>query len=113
MFLLDYLYSLPENTTGIDDIAVQTLTIVPGFTSMILFFMFLVIAIGGISRQKLRTGTADYSSWCLIASLAVFILGLLFSTIQGFIGLDVLIITLSLTIISSVWFFLDRKYTEV
>jgi hypothetical protein len=113
MFFLDYLYALPENTTGIDDIAVQTIGIVPGFVHFILLFMFLVIFIGGISRQKTRLGSADYSAWSVVASISTLILALLFSVIQGFLGLDILIVTLCLCLGSAVWFFLDRRASEV
>ena len=113
MMFLDYLYALPENTTGIDDIVKQSITVVPGFTSMILMFIFLVVFIGGISRQKLRIGSADYSAWCLVASISTLIMALLFSVVQGFMGVDILIVTLSLCLGSAVWFFLDRRASEV
>ena len=113
MIFLDYLYTLPNSTSGIDDIAIQTLTVVPGFVSMILFFVFLLVFIGGITRQKIRIGTADYASWCLIASLSVLIMSLLFSTVQGFIALDTIVLVVSLCILSSVWFFLDKRASEI
>ena len=110
---LDYLYALPNSTSGIDDIAVETLTVVPGFVSMILFFVFVLVFVGGITRQKIRIGTADYASWCLIASLSVLILSLLFTTVQGFVSLYTILLVVSLCILSSVWFFLDRRASEI
>jgi len=110
---LDYLYVLPNSTEGIDNIAIQTFDLFPGFGALLLFFIFLLIFIGGISRQTLRTGTADYSAWAVIASISTLIPTLLLSVTSGFIQLDWLIIVVSVNIISATWFFLDRKITEV
>ena len=114
MIFLDYLYALPNSTAGPDAI-VQQMTqgsfgwIVP----LILFFVFLVVFLGGISRQKVRTGKADYSAWAIIASISTLLPALLFSVQLGFIRLDWLIIVISLNILSAIWFFIDRKASEV
>ena len=113
MFFLDYLYSLPNSTEGIDEIITQTVEVFPGFTPMKLFFIFLVVFIGGITRQKLKTGTADYPAWAVVASLATLLPALLFSVSSGFIRLDWLVIVLTLNISSAIWFFLDRKPSEI
>jgi len=94
-----YLYDLPNKTTGIDDIVIQTTNIFPAFTPLILFFVFLVVFIGGITRQKIRTGTADYSAWAIVASIATLLPALLFSVSAGFIRLDWLVIVVSLNIL--------------
>ena len=108
-----YLYDLPNNTSGMDQILVDTVTAVPSFAPLLLVFVFFVVFLGGIGRQKLRTGTADYSMWCVIASLSTFMITLIMSTISGIIRLDVLVIVTAVTIMSGVWFFLDRKPQEV
>ena len=113
MFFLDYLYTLPNSTEGIDGIVIQTIEVFPGFTPGILFFVFFVVFLGGIIRQKSRIGTADYSAWAVIASLAILLPALLFSVSSGFIRLDWLIIVLSLNILSAIWFFLDTKQSEI
>jgi len=110
---LEYLYNLPNATEGADAIVIQLLDSFPWMVSLILFFVFLVVFLGGITRQKIRTGTADYSAWCIIASIATLLPALLFSITAGFIQLDWLIIVVTLNILSAIWFFLDRKYTEV
>ena len=114
MIFLDYLYALPNATEGADAIVSQMTTgsfywIVP----MILFFTFCIVFIGGITRQKIRTGTADYPAWAIIASMATLLPALLFSVSAGFIRLDWLVIVVILNICSAMWFFLDRKITEV
>jgi len=108
-----YLYELPNATSGLDAIMVQTLNIFPALTPLILLFVFLVVFLGGITRQKLRSGTSDYPAWAMVASLATLIPALLFSVQAGFIRLDWLVIVITLNILSSIWFFFDRKYTEV
>ena len=114
MIFLDYLYILPNSTEGIDAIVNQMTTgsfywIVP----MILFFTFCIVFIGGITRQRIRTGTADYSAWAIIASMATLLPALLFSVQAGFIRLDWLVMVVTLNIASAFWFFLDKKVTEV
>jgi len=110
---MGYLYELPNATTGVDTILSQTTTSFPGFVPLILFFIFAVVFIGGITRQKIRTGTADYSAWAIIASMATLLPALLFSVSAGFIRLDWLVIVVSLTVLSAIWFFLDRRSSEV
>jgi len=109
-----YLYELPNSTSGLDSIVLQMTSgsfgwIVP----VMLFFVFILVFIGGITRQKIKTGSADYSGWAILASMATLLPALLFSVTAGFIRLDWLIIVVILNIGSAVWFFLDRKITEV
>lgn len=113
MIFLDYLYNLPNSTKGIDDIIIETTSAFPQLVSMLLFFVFLIIFIGGITNQKLRTGTADYPVWSLIASISILFLALLFSVSVGFMQLDLLIIVVTLNIFSALWFFLDKKPSEI
>lgn len=113
MIFLDYLYTLPNATGGADAIVIQTMNAFPALTPMLLFFVFGVVFLGGITRQKIKNGTADYSAWAIIASIATLLPALLFSVTAGFIRLDWLIIVVTLNILSAMWFFLDRKYTEV
>ena len=89
---MSYLYDLPNSTAGIDAIAIQTFASFPWMTPLILVFVFFTVFLGGITRQKLRTGTADYPAWSVIASLSILIISLLFSVTAGFIRLDWLII---------------------
>lgn len=108
-----YLYELPNATTGIDAIASQTLSSFPFITPLLLLFVYMVIFLGGSTRQKIRTGTADYSAWSILGAISIFIIALLFSVSSGFIRLDWLVIVVSITVLSAIWFFLDRKASEV
>jgi len=108
-----YLYNLPNATTGFDDIAVQTVTAVSAFTPLLLVFVFFVVFLGGISRQKARNGTADYPMWSVVASLSTFMVALILTLYEGLIRLDWLVIITVVTIFSAIWLFLDRKTSEV
>lgn len=110
--IFDYLYTLPNATTGVDDILVQTQDAIPSFVPLLLFFVFLVVFLGGIVRQKSRTGTADYPIWALMGCLSVFFVTLLMSVIQGLIDIALLGIVIFLTIFCAVWFLLDRRPQE-
>lgn len=113
MMFLDYLYSLPNATTGLDDIAVQTATALPEFTPLLMVFVFFVVFLGGISRQKARSGFADYPMWSVVASISVFIIALLLTLVEGLIHIDWLVIITVITIFSGIWLFLDRKSSEI
>ena len=104
---------MPNATTGIDNIAIQTATAVPSLMPLILLFVFFVIFLGGIARQRTRIGTADYPMWATIASLVTLVVALLMGVIEGLIRLDWLVIVVVITIFSGVWLFLDRRQSEV
>ena len=111
---MTYLYELPNETSGIDAIMLQMTSgsfsfIVP----MFLFFTFIVVFIGGITRQKTRTGTSDYSAWAVISSMATLLVALLFSVTSGFISVYLLATIITITIGSGIWFFFDRKGSEL
>ena len=110
---LDYLYALPNSTEGLDAIAVQTVTAVPAFIPSLMLFVFFVIFLGGISRQKARTGTADYPMWAVVGSLSTYLVTLILTLYEGLIRLDWLVIITVITIFSGIWLFLDRKTSEV
>jgi hypothetical protein len=107
------LYELPNATSGIDAVLVQTVTAVPSVIPLFLIFIYFTIWLGGAARQKARTGSADFPMWSLIGSMAALMVALIMSTISGIIHLDYLVITLVVTIFSGVWFFLDKRQSEV
>ena len=106
------LYTL-TNSTGADEILKDTIAQVPVFTPALLFFVFGLVLLGGITRQKARTGTTDLPMWMTIASLSTFLVALMLSLSQGFISLEWLVIVTVITIFSGIWLFLDRRITEV
>lgn len=111
---MTYLYELPNETSGIDAILLQMTQGSFGFiVPMLLFFVWLVIFVGGVTRQKTRVGTSDYPAWSVLASISTLMVALLFSITAGFISLDILVLVVSITIGSGIWFFLDRKASEL
>lgn len=108
-----YLYELPNATSGIDEIAKQTITAVPSLAPMLLVFLWFVVFLGGTIRQNLRTGSADYAAWSVASSLATFMAALVFSISQGFINLDLLVVVTVVTIFSFVWLALDKRGNEM
>lgn len=113
MKFLNYLYTLPNSTEGLDAILVETAEAVPHLTPLLFFFVFFVVFLGGISLQRTRMGTADYPMWSVVASLSVFLLALVMSVSTGLLHLDWLVIVVVVTIFSGVWLFLDRRQSEV
>jgi len=111
--MFNYLYNLPNSTEGMDNILIQTITTIPSFTPLLLVFVFFVVFLGGVGRQKTRVGTADYAMWSTVASLSTFIIAMIMSMVEGIIRLDWLIIVVVITIFSGIWLFLDRKQSEV
>jgi len=110
---MTYLYNLPNETGGLDVMTIQIFESFPFLGGIILLFTFLTVFIGGITRQTIRSGTADYSAWALIASMATLLPALFFSIRQGFIQLDWLIIVIAINLLSAIWFFMDKKPSEV
>jgi hypothetical protein len=107
------LYDLPNATSGADDIIIQVVDVVPSFTPLLLAFVYFIIFLGGIGKQKARTGTSDYAMWSTVAGIGTFLVALMLSTVTGILSLDVLVITLSVTILCGVWLFFDRRQSEV
>ena len=110
--MTDYLYDLPNSTTGLDSIAIQTAATTP-LVPFLLVFVFFIVFLGGIGKQKLRGGTADYPMWSVVASLATFLVAILMTVVEGLIRIDWLVIIIVITIFSGVWLFLDKRSGEV
>ena len=109
-----YLYNLPNNSTSIDRILIDTFAEATFLSPLLLLFTFFVVFLGGIARQKISTtGGADYAMWSVVASLSTLMIALIMSMSVGFIRLDWLVITVVITIFSGVWLFLDRRQGEL
>lgn len=113
MLFLDYLYNVPNATSGLDEILVETATEISILVPLLLFFVYFVVFLGGVSLQSARIGKADYPMWSVVASLSITILSLIISIIEGLMRLDWLVIVVVVTIFSAVWLFLDRQQGEV
>lgn len=110
---MTYIYTIPNNSTGLDRIIIDIAAQVPILIPMFMLFTFFLVFLGGISRQKAKTINPDYPMWAVIASICVFLEALFLSVNTGIIKLDWLVIVTVLTIFSGVWFFLDRRTSEL
>jgi len=108
-----YLYEVPNITSGIDDILVGTVTAVPSFMPLFLFFIFGVVWVGGILSQYKRSGISDVPFWSVTASVIVFIISLILTLRQGLIQVEVLSVVTIITILTGFWFFIDRNKNEI
>ena len=105
-------YTFPNLTEGMDNAIIDTVSAVPSFIPMFLFFVFGVIFIGGSVSQKRRLGTADFPMWATISSLATFMITLPLTLTTGIISLPTLAIVITITIVSGLWLFLSRGRFE-
>lgn len=107
------LYDMPNFSQGIDTGLVGLSSEVPIFFPMFLFFIWIVIFLGGANAQKRRTGSSDIPMWATLSSLSTLMitLGLTFTT--GMINMLTLIIVVVVTIISGAWLFLDKRNNEI
>lgn len=109
---MSYLYNFPNATTGIDDALVQTASEVNVFVPMVLVFIFAVVFIGGITTQRRTTGRGDAPMWALLGSVTTLLLALVMTLVQGLIQVQVLAIVGAVTILSGLWFFMDKNRYE-
>lgn len=107
------LYTLPNSTSGMDAILVDTVEAVPSLAPMILAFVFFVVFLGGMARQRARTGENDFWMWGTVASLATFMIATIMSLTSGLIQLTWLVITLVITIGFGVGLFLSKRSSEI
>lgn len=106
------LYNIPNKTTGIDDILIELVGEVPSFMPSLLFFVFMVVFLGGSVSQKKRTGSADTPMWAVIASLSTLMVTLPLTITAGVINPITLSILVVITIASGFWFFMSRSRSE-
>ena len=107
------IYTQPNLSSGIDDVVADIAGTVPIFTPMFLLFIFGTILIGGLINQKRRMGGADFPMWSTIASLSTLMIALPLTLTTGLIDLPVLAIVVVITILSGLWFFMDKNKNEV
>jgi hypothetical protein len=102
---LDYLFTFPNSTGGLDGILTGTAdTLVP----LLLVFVFFTVWLGGRWRDSARMGTADYSFWGIIACVCTLLISLALTVKEGLISGTTLGVVVAITILMSVWYFLDR-----
>ncbi len=106
------LYNIPNKTTGIDTTLIEVMEEVPSFIPALLFFVFMVVFLGGATSQRKRTGSADTPMWAVIASMSTLMITLPLTLTIGLVDLLTLSIVVVITIVSAFWFFMSRSRTE-
>jgi len=105
------IYNLTNATTP-DGILIGTATSVPAFPVMLLVFTWFFVFLGGSQKQSSRYGYADIPQWAVLASMSTMLLSLIMTITAGMIGLPILVITVAMTILTGVWFFMSRGRLE-
>lgn len=111
--MTNYIYTMPNATTGWDDILVQTSTAVGFFIPLFLVFIWLFVFLLGFRSQRNREGNADAPFWAILASISTLMVSLLMTTRAGMINLYTLGAVVAVTIISALWFFFTKGRNEV
>ena len=106
------LYNLPNGTTGIDTTLIEVMDTVPSFIPAFLFFIFMVVFLGGSSAQRRRTGRSDTPMWATLAGLSTLMVALPLTLSTGLVSTITLSILVVVTIASGFWFFLSRSRGE-
>ena len=109
--MVNYTFSYPTGVTP-DDVLISTATAVPVFPMMILAFTWVMIFFSGLQKQSARQGYADVPQWSVLASLATLLLSLVMTIREGLVTLPILMVVVSVTILTGVWFFLSRGRFE-
>ena len=105
------IYNYPNATTP-DGILIQLFTEVPTLGPSMLFFVWVMVFLGGLVRQNLRNTYADAPQWAVLASLSTLLLSLVLTVISGYINLPTLVVVISVTVLSGIWFFMTRGRFE-
>ncbi len=106
------LYNMPNGTTGIDTTLIEVMEEVPAFIPSLLFFIFMVVFLGGTSAQRKRSGSADTPMWATISGMSTLMVALPLTLTAGLIDTVTLSILVVITIASGFWFFLSRSRSE-
>ena len=109
---MTYIYNIPNATTGVDDILVQTSSSMPSLVPLFLTFVWLFIFLGGFVRQRNKDGYADASQWAILSSLTTLVVALLFTTINNLINIATLSIVVGITILTGIWYFFSKGRNE-
>jgi len=106
------LYEIPNGTAGIDTALIEVMETVPSFIPALLFFVFMVVFLGGSSAQRKRTGSADTPMWLTMAGISTLMIALPLTITAGLVDLVTLSILVVVTIASGFWFFLSKRRGE-
>ncbi len=107
------LYTIPNMSSGFDNVLVDFGSTLPIFVPMFLIFVFGIVFLGGFISQKRRSGFADVPMWATMASLSTLMIALPMTLVAGIIDIKYLSIVITLTIMSGFWLFSSRSRNEI
>lgn len=107
------LYNAPNLSAGLDEAIIGTVQAIPIFTPMLLFFVWGVVFLGGMTAQKRTTGSGDMPMWMTIAMISTLFISLSMTLASGLIQIQTISIVAIITIFSGLWLFMDRNRREV
>lgn len=96
---------------GLDKILINISQQVPSLFPMLLFFEFMVIAIGGAFANQRRVGYTNISMWCAISGLVTTTSAFILFLVNGIITITTLSVTCAFTIAFVMWFFFTGDET--
>lgn len=96
------------NETSIDRIMINIAQNVSILFPMLLFFEFMVIALGGTFANQRRVGYSNISMWFAIAGLVTSTTAFILFLVDGLINLATLGVVIAVTLASVLWFFLTE-----
>lgn len=111
--MVDYIYPLPNLTSGLDGAIVEVSTAVPAFPIMTLVFVFFTVLLGGSASQNKRQGYADIPLWSLMASVSMFLVSLVMTLKAGILPSWVFGIVVSINILIGFWYFMSRGKGDI
>lgn len=110
---MSYTYEMPNMSGGFDNTLVELNNEVGVFVPFTLLFVFFLIFLGGITRQKAKSGYADVPLWSTLASMGTLLVTLAMSLADGLINNLTLAVVIVLTILSFIWLALGSTNREV
>lgn len=103
-------YDLPStNITTLEGLLVYEAQQIPILFPMILFLIYVAIAGSGFFYQDKKTGRGNLAMWSSISGLITSTLSFILFLIPGLINLITLVIVVSVTLISAIWFIFESK----
>lgn len=96
------------NGTGVIGILQTDAQAVPFLPALILFAIFVILALGSYFSNLRRLGRGDLPASFAVAGLVTVVVGILMSLIPNFINSTTLGIAIILEIIFAFWLFLSR-----
>jgi len=101
-------YTIPNSTDPMNYL-VQLSTQVPILMPLLLFLIWLVVLGAGYFSQERRTGRGNITMWAAISGYMSTTIAFILFLIPGLISLEVVVIFVIISILSTIGFFFNSK----